>query len=111
MIRAERFNLITNLSNEKDVITLEELAERLNVSVATVRRDVEELCGQARATGLPPELSAPARERLERLCRCKTALELMGIPALDKAGLRHMRQYWEAERARRQPDAPGRERL
>ena len=28
MIRAERFNLITNLSNEKDVITLEELAER-----------------------------------------------------------------------------------
>ena len=46
MIRAERFNLITNLSNEKDVITLEELAERLNVSVATVRRDVEELCGQ-----------------------------------------------------------------
>ena len=46
MIRAERFNLITNLSNEKDVITLEELAERLNVSVATVRRDVEELCSQ-----------------------------------------------------------------
>lgn len=46
MIRAERFNLITNLSNEKDVITLEELAERLNVSVATVRRDVEELCAQ-----------------------------------------------------------------
>ena len=38
MIRAERFNLITNLSNEKDVITLEELAERLNVSRQSVSK-------------------------------------------------------------------------
>ena len=44
MIRAERFHMITNLSNEVDIITLEHLAERLNVSIATVRRDVEELC-------------------------------------------------------------------
>ncbi len=46
MIRAERFQMITNLSNEVDIITLEHLAERLNVSIATVRRDVEELCAQ-----------------------------------------------------------------
>lgn len=46
MIRAERFHMITNLSNEVDIITLEHLAERLNVSIATVRRDVEELCAQ-----------------------------------------------------------------
>ena len=43
MIRAERFNMITNLANEMDIVTLEELAKRLGVSVATVRRDVEEL--------------------------------------------------------------------
>lgn len=46
MIRAERFNLITNLANEMDIITLDELADRLQVSVATVRRDVDELCSQ-----------------------------------------------------------------
>ena len=98
-----------------DRVSPQPLLERLEQRGRTAGPEdlalLEELCGQARATGLPPELSAPARERLERLCRCKTALELMGIPALDKAGLRHMRQYWEAERARRQPAAPGRERL
>ncbi|MCI5481211.1 MAG: DeoR/GlpR family DNA-binding transcription regulator [Lachnospiraceae bacterium] len=46
MIRAERFNSIISLSNEMDIVTLEALAKRLGVSVATVRRDVEELAAQ-----------------------------------------------------------------
>ena len=43
MIRAERFHMITNLSNEVDIITLEHLAERLNrkfgVKVELVHRE------------------------------------------------------------------------
>lgn len=46
MIRAERFNIIAGLAEEMDVVTFEELAERLNVSVATARRDVDELAAQ-----------------------------------------------------------------
>ena len=48
MIRAERFQMIAELG-EKDsdgIITLEQLAEYLHVSMATVRRDVDELASR-----------------------------------------------------------------
>ena len=48
MIRAERFQMIAELG-EKDsdgILTLEQLAEYLHVSMATVRRDVDELASR-----------------------------------------------------------------
>lgn len=46
MIRAERLNFITSLADEIDIIKLDELADQLDVSVATIRRDVEKLSHQ-----------------------------------------------------------------
>ena len=43
MIRAERFKKIAEFSAQQDIVSLDRLAELLNVSVATVRRDVDEL--------------------------------------------------------------------
>ncbi len=46
MIGAERLNAIINLSKETDIVTLDELSLRLNVSKATIRRDVDKLVEQ-----------------------------------------------------------------
>lgn len=48
MIRAERFHMITELADQNGdgIMTLEELAEYLHVSMATVRRDVDELASR-----------------------------------------------------------------
>lgn len=46
MIRAERHRRIMEIGREREVVTLEELADILSVSVATVRRDTDELCRQ-----------------------------------------------------------------
>lgn len=48
MIRAERYRLITEMmeKHEDGIVTLEELAGYLQVSMATVRRDVDELANR-----------------------------------------------------------------
>ena len=79
---------------------LDRLAQRGQAAGPEDLALLERLCAEARAARLPPALSETERDQLNRLCICKTALELMGIPVLNKAGLRHMVRYWEKERAR-----------
>lgn len=62
----------------------------------------QELCGIARRCQLPPVLTSAQSRRLEALCGAKRALELMGIPALNKSSLRHMQRYWSLERTKQQ---------
>ncbi len=57
------------------------------------------LCETARETGLPPELTQPEKDMLDRFGSRKRLLETMGIPSLKGSELRHMTRYWEEERA------------
>ena len=55
-------------------------------------------CEISRQTGFPPELKPFERQRLDKLFQCRRALELMGIPYMNKATLKHMKKYWASER-------------
>lgn len=59
---------------------------------------LERLCREARETTLPPYISISIRDRLNKLMDSKSALELMGIPVLNQAGLKRMVRYWNEGR-------------
>lgn len=58
------------------------------------------LCDFAKQTGQPPILTDLEKKQIDRLLHSTKALELMGIPQLNKLALRHMRQYWREGRKR-----------
>lgn len=82
-------------------VSLQPLLERLEQRGKEVSAEdhvmLDELCAKAKETGKPLTLSVSARKRLGKLYDCKQALELMGIPVLDKAGLRYMNKFWAAQ--------------
>lgn len=86
---------------------LEKLARRGRAANPEDRRLLEKLCKEARERGEPPKLTPDERRRLDRLGGCRTALELMGIPALTRAGARNMRLYWKEQRERLEAGASG----
>jgi hypothetical protein len=59
---------------------------------------LQEICDMTRATKTPPQLNQEDRAMLHELMKWDRALEMMGIPALDRAGMRHMMRYWEQQR-------------
>ena len=59
------------------------------------RDNMEGLCKAARESGMPPELSSPECQLLGKICNYKKALEMLGIPALNKSELRFMARYWQ----------------
>lgn len=48
MLRAERQNQIVDIINQKGIVTIEELMERVNISKATTRRDINALSEEKR---------------------------------------------------------------
>lgn len=77
---------------------LAEMKRRNRVVTPEDHQMFSRMCEISRRTGFPPEVRPFERKRLDELYTCRKALELMGIPYMNKAALRHMRQYWTAER-------------
>ena len=72
------------------------LSERGKTCTEADKANIEELCAQARRTGLPPDLSAEPCRRLGKFGDIKKCLEKMNIPPLRKNELRFMARYWRA---------------
>ena len=83
-------------------VSTEPLLRKLEKKGKTVSDEMvdllNQLCQEARETGLPPYISISLRNKLEKLMDHKSALECMGIPVLSNAALSRMIRYWKEER-------------
>ena len=68
---------------------------------------LEDIRRRAQASRMIPELTPEEKNQLDKFGGAGQAMKMMGIPIIRGSELRHMKQYWETERAKQAAEAAG----
>lgn len=93
MIKEERKNKILELANSHEIISIEDIAEALGVSGATVRRDIEELAAEGAVEKTRGGImSMNRRMRVEPSLRVRSNMNVEEKERMAQAALKYVKE-------------------